>query len=108
MKKFQILTLFLCVLVVSQSWIQAETNKDEDALKKQIKELKNQVEMLKKRIITLEKQLQAIAHRSVAIPKSFPKLQKIPEGWKEYEFNGMKYYIIPIQTESKKTNPPKK
>lgn len=108
MKKLQILTLFLCVLVVSQSWIQAETNKDEDSLKKQIKELKNQVEMLKKRIITLEKQLQAISHRSVTIPKSFPKLQKIPEGWKEYEFNGMKYYIIPIQTDSKKTNLKKK
>jgi hypothetical protein len=39
MKSFQILALFLCVLVASHSWIQAETNKDEDALKKQIEEL---------------------------------------------------------------------
>ena len=104
MKKFQILVLFLCVLVVLHSWIQAETNKNEDDLKKQIRELKNQVEMLKKRIKTLEKQLQSLAHWSIAIPKTFTRLQKIPEGWKEYEYNGMKYYIIPIQTDSKKTN----
>jgi hypothetical protein len=64
--------------------------------------------MLKKRIKTLEQQLQAIAHRSVVIPKTFPKPQKIPEGWKEYEFNGMKYYISPLQTDSKKTNLPNK
>jgi len=108
MKKFQILSIFLCVLVASLSWIQAETDKNEDSLKTQIKELKIQVEMLKKRIKTLEKQFQSLAHRGVAIPKTFPKLQKIPKDWKEFEYNGMKYYIIPIQADSKKTNQQKK
>lgn len=108
MKKFQILAIFLCVLVASLSWIQAETDKDEDSLKTQIKELKIQVEMLKKRIKTLEKQLQSLAYRGVAIPETFPKLQEIPKDWKEFEYNGMKYYIIPLKADPEKTNLKKK
>lgn len=108
MKKFQILAIFLCVLVASLSWIQAETDKNEDSLKKQIKELQNQVEMLKKRIKILEKQLQSLAKKGVAIPKTFPKLQEIPKDWKEFEYNGMKYYIIPLKADPEKTNRQKK
>jgi len=108
MKKFKMLAIFLCVLVASLSWIQAETNKDEDSLKKQIKELKAQVEMLKKRVKFLEKQLQSLDRKGIAIPETFPKLQKIPEDWKEFEYNGMKYYIIPLKDEPEKTNLKKK
>ncbi len=108
MKKFKILTIFLCVLVASLSWIQAETDKDEDSLKKQIKELKAQVEMLKKRVKFLEKQLQSLDHKGIAIPKTFPKLQEIPKDWKEFEYNGMKYYIIPLKADPEKINLKKK
>ncbi len=108
MKKFQILAIFLCVLVASLSWIQAETDKDEDSLKKQIEELKTQVEMLKKRVKILEKQLQSLDNKGIAIPKTFPKLQKIPKDWKEFEYNGMKYYILPLQDDPEKTNLKKK
>ncbi len=104
MKKLPILVLFLCVLVVSQSWIQADTNREDEDLKKQIKELKDKVEKLEKRIKILEKQLRSVELGSIAIPKTFPKLQQVPKEWKEYEYNGMKYYIIPIQTDSKKAN----
>lgn len=107
MKKFKILVLCVSILVASSAWTRAETNTDED-LSKQIKELQNQVERLKKRIQCLEKELRSMADRSVALPKAFPKLQKIPEGWEEYEFNGMNYYIIPLQTDSKKKNLQKK
>ncbi|MGD8536658.1 MAG: hypothetical protein PVF66_12485 [Candidatus Aminicenantes bacterium] len=108
MKKFQILAIFLCVLLASLSWIQADTNNEEDSLKKQIKELKNQVEMLKKRIKILEKQLRSLAQKGVAIPKTFPKLQEVPKDWKEFEYNGMKYYIIPLKADPEKTNRKKK
>ena len=108
MKKFKILAIFLCVLVASLTWIQAETDKNEDSLKKQIKELQNQVEMLKKRIKILEKQLQSLAKKGVVIPKTFPKLQEIPKDWKEFEYNGMKYYIIPLKADPEKTNRQKK
>lgn len=108
MKKFKILAIFLCVLVASLSWIQAETDENEDALKKQVKELKIQVEMLKKRVNFLEKQLQSLDHKGIAIPETFPKLQKIPKDWKEFEYNGMKYYIIPLKDEPEKATLKKK
>lgn len=108
MKKFHILAIFLCVLVASLSWIQAETDKDEDSLKKQIKELKTQVKMLKKRVKILENQLQSLSKKGVVIPKAFPKLQEIPKDWKEFEYNGMKYYIIPLKDDPEKTNLKKK
>ena len=107
MKKLKILAVFLCVLLASTAWVQTETDTDEN-LSKQIKELKIQVEMLKKRIKVLEKQLQSLTRRGVVIPETFPKLDKIPEGWREYEFNGMKYYLVPVQAETKKINTEKK
>lgn len=107
MKKFKIVVICMSVLLASTVWTQTETKTDED-VSKQIKELQNQVEMLEKRIQSLEKELKSLAHRSVAIPKTFPKLQKVPEGWEEYEFNGMNYYIIPLKIDSKKTDLQKK
>lgn len=107
MKKFKIAVVCVSILLASSAWTRAETSTGEN-LSKQIEELKKEVEMLKKRIKILEQELQSLDHRSVAIPKTFPELQKIPEGWGEYEFNGMKYYIIPLQGGTKKTNPQKK
>ena len=107
MKKLKTLILCLSIIVVSSVWTPAEIVTDEN-LSKQIEELKIQVEMLKKRIKSLEKELQSLAHRSVVIPETFPKLQQIPKGWEEYEFNGMNYYIIPLKADSKKTSLQKK
>jgi len=107
MKRRKILALFLCLLVACAAWIQGETNRDED-VSKQMEELQKQVTKLEKRIETLEKQLQWFAKRNVEIPETFPKLQKMPEGWKEYEYNGIKYYIIPLKHNAKKANQQKK
>ncbi len=107
MKKFKILVLCLSIIIVSSVWTQADIHTEED-LSTQVEELKKEVEMLKKRIKILEQELQSLDHRSVAIPKTFLKLHQIPEGWEEYEFNGLKYYIIPLQDDSKKINRQKK
>jgi peptidoglycan hydrolase CwlO-like protein len=96
MKKIKIWAIFLCILVACSIWIYGETNQDEN-VSKQIEELQKQLTKLEKKIEILEKEIQWLAERSVETPETFPKLQKIPEGWKEYEFNGVKYYIIPVK-----------
>jgi len=101
MMKKTILVIFLCILISSFSWSQAEIEKDEDVIK-QVEKLTNQVEMLEKRIKSLEKQLQSVDRMRIEIPKTFPKLQKLPKGWREHEFNGLTYYIVPLSKEIKK------
>lgn len=103
----KIWVIVLCFSVVCSIWAQEETNKGDD-LSKQVEELQKQVRKLEMRIDSLEKQLEILSKRSVEIPETFPKLHKVPEGWKEHEFNGIKYYIIPVKSESTKINQQKK
>ena len=101
MVKKTILVIFLCILLASFSWSHAEIEKDEEVIK-QVEKLTKQVEMLEKRIKSLEKQIQSVDRMRIEIPKTFPKLQKLPKGWREHEFNGLTYYIVPLSNESKK------
>ena len=107
MKKIELLVVFLCLSIAFAGLIQGETSSDED-LAQQVEELQKQVTQLEKRIETLEKTIQWLAQRSVEIPETFPKLHKMPEGWKEYEFNGVKYYIIPVKSAEKTPDRKKK
>lgn len=107
MKKSKILMIFLCLSVVCSIWVYGETKKDEDVTN-QMEELQKQVTKLEKRIEILEKQLKWLSKRSVEIPETFPKLQKIPKGWREHEFNGVKYYIIPVKSDTQKADQQKK
>ena len=107
MKKHKIFVGFLCVLFISSVWIYGETDKD-DEVSNQVEELRKQVTKLEKRIDTLEKQLKWLSKRSIEIPETFPKFQKIPEGWKEYEYNGIKFYIIPVKSDAQLANQQKK
>lgn len=101
MIKKAIFVLFLCFLTASLSWAQEKTDKEKNE-RNQIEKLTKQVEMLEKRIKSLEKQLRSMDRMQVETPKTFPKLQKLPQGWREHEFNGMTYYIVPLSHESKK------
>ena len=108
MKKYNILAISLFVLLASITWIQAESNQDVDT-QLQIVELKNQINLLKERIEILEKKLQSFARSSyVYIPENFPKVQKVPEDWGVFEYNGMTYYSIPLKMEQKKEKQEKK
>ena len=107
MKKIKVATI-LCVFMASIIFIGAETNQDKED-SKQIAELVQKVELLEGRIKALEEKLQLLTSQTrVFIPESFPKIQKIPEDWSEFEFNGMKYYSIPLKTQNRKTKDDKK
>lgn len=108
MRKLNILGISICVLLASAAWIPADSSQDTDA-QKQILELKKQVESLEKRIEDLEKKVQFLASNTrVDIPENFPQVQKVPDNWHVFEYNGMKYYSIPLTMEKKETKKEKK
>lgn len=56
------------------------------------------------RIEALEARIQALEARSpsVVLPERYPAPQRLPPGAQEREFNGMKYYIIPLEAGERK------
>ncbi len=101
MKKTIIFVIFFCILAAPISWSQTKSEKDEN-ISKQVMKLKKQVERLEKRIKSLEKQLQSFDGRSNKILKNVPQFQILPEGWREVEYEGLTYYIVPLANETKK------
>ena len=95
MKKYKALIMVIVLLFTSSAFLQAESNQDED-LAKQIEDLNKKIERLEKHVQILEKQLKKYADSRIEIPQTFPKLDKIPKNWKEYEYQGVKYYLIPL------------
>ena len=101
MKKTIILVILFCVLAAPISWSQTKIEKDEDILKQVIK-LKKQVEILEKHVKSLEKQLNSFERKSRKFPEILPKFKKLPDGWREVEYGGLTYYIVPLANEAKK------
>lgn len=87
---------FLSLFIVTMSGIGANPTRQEDP-GKQIEELKKQVITLEQRVATLESRLEKL---TLAIPQTFPDLKQLPKGWEKRKFNGMNYYIIPIEQDS--------
>jgi seryl-tRNA synthetase len=91
----------LCLLAIAMSWGGAFPTGQED-LAKQVQDLKKQVAALEEKVADLEKRLQKL---TLTIPQAFPELKQLPKGWEKREFNGMSYYIIPIDQDLKKPKP---
>jgi outer membrane murein-binding lipoprotein Lpp len=101
MNKTKWMVGILCLSAIALSWGAAFPAKQED-LAKQVEELKKQVAALEEKVASLESRLQKI---TVTIPQTFPELKQLPKGWEKHEFNGMNYYIIPLDQDLKKTKP---
>jgi uncharacterized coiled-coil protein SlyX len=99
MNKWKWMVVAICLISIALPRIHAFPIWQEDQTK-QIEELKKQVGALEQRIATLESKLQKL---TLAIPQTFPDLKQLPKGWEKREFNGLRYYIIPIEQEVTKT-----
>jgi len=76
------------------------TTDSNDNVKAELKSLKSQVTSLEKRVITLETQL---ADRTLKyLQPTIPQTPQVPKGWRKRQFNGIPYYVIPLQQNSKK------
>jgi hypothetical protein len=87
----------LLMLAIAVAGLPAISGGDGDAAK-QVDMLKKQVTALEERVDRLEVELRKI---TVSIPQAFPELKQLPKGWQRREFNGMPYYIIPLDVGAK-------
>lgn len=101
MNKTKWMVAIFCLSAIGMSWGAAFPGGQED-LAKQVQDLKKQVAALEEKVASLESRLQKI---TLAIPRTFPELKQLPKGWEKREFNGMSYYIIPIDQDLKKAKP---
>jgi outer membrane murein-binding lipoprotein Lpp len=101
MNKTKWMVGILCLSAIAMSWGATFPGGQED-LAKQVQDLKKQVAGLEEKVASLESRLQKI---TVAIPQTFPELKQLPKGWEKREFNGMSYYIIPLDQDLKRAKP---
>jgi outer membrane murein-binding lipoprotein Lpp len=88
----------------------------------QIEQLKKDVADLRQRVELLEERLKSDlipattkdGQERPGVINPYPGLRQVPQSWKRGEFNGIPYYIVPIDTpqtpsgEAKKPAPPDK
>lgn len=103
MKRWSVPLLVVLVVVslVSNSlWSAPEAESDQDkvqALLKRIEQLEQRVEQLEgTRPRTIMPTYPQVQLRD--LQQNVPPAATIPPGWKEQQINGMKYYIVPLQS----------
>ncbi len=103
MKRWSVPLLVVLVVVslVSNSlWSAPEAEADQDkvqALLKRIEQLEQRVEQLEgTRPQTIMPTYPQVQLRD--LQQNMPPAATIPPGWKEQQINGMKYYIVPLQS----------
>lgn len=103
MKRWSVPLLVVLVVVslVSNSlWSAPEAESDQDkvqALLKRIEQLEQRVEQLEgTRPMTIMPTYPQVQLRD--LQQNMPPAATIPPGWKEQQINGMKYYIVPLQS----------
>jgi len=92
--KIRFMMGFLVLVSVAAVGFAALQGREDDPAK-QVESLKKQVAALEERVEKLEA---ALKKPTVSIPQGFPELKQLPHGWLRREFNGIPYYIIPIDT----------
>jgi hypothetical protein len=100
MRRF-LLLICLAILIPSTVLVLGATTESNESVESELKALKLQVKSLEKRVKTLETKL--LAER---IPKELPliiprQMPQAPKGWLKKEFNGIPYYVIPLQKSPK-------
>jgi hypothetical protein len=82
---------------------------DDAAGPSEIETLKKQLKALEQRVEILEARLgQGPSRRPVPMPPARFRDPHVPKDWLPREFNGRRYYIIPIDNEPNKASAPAK
>ncbi len=99
MRRFLLLIALAIFMPLTLLALGAKTESSE-SIEAELKTLKSQVASLEKRIKTLEIQL---ADRAIKdVPLIIPQMPQAPKGWLKRQFNGIPYYVIPLQQNSNK------
>ncbi len=100
MRRF-LLIIGLTILMPLTLLALGATKDSNDNVKAELKSLKSQVASLEKRVKTLEIQLADRALKD--IPLIMPQRPQVPKGWHKRQFNGIPYYVIPLQEKPNKS-----
>lgn len=106
MKKIVAIVGIFCVLLIVV-FSSGATPADSEGISAEIAKLKKEVHSLRERVKALEERLEKatiiipdqqplIDEFMLKIPEAFRQRRFIPKGWKQREFNGHLYYVIPI------------
>jgi len=99
MRRFLLLIALAIFMSLTLLALGAKTESSE-SIEAELKSLRYQVASLEKRVKTLETQL---ADRTLKdIPLIMPQTPQTPKGWLKRQFNGIPYYVIPLQQNSNK------
>ncbi|MCP4261943.1 MAG: hypothetical protein GY774_31240 [Planctomycetes bacterium] len=99
MKRFLLLIGLAILIPLTVLALGAKTESSE-SVESELKSLKSQVASLEKRVKTLEIQMADRALKD--LPFIIPQKPQVPKGWRKRQFNGIPYYVIPLQQNPKK------
>ncbi len=100
MKRFLLLTTLVIIMPLSLLALGATTESSE-SMQAELKSLRSQVESLEKRIKTLKTQLLK-DKVTKDYPGTIPQMPQAPKKWRKRQFNGIPYYVIPLQKKPNK------
>lgn len=76
------------------------TDESSENMQAELKSLKARIEFLETRVQTLETQM---ADRTLKyLQPTIPQTPQVPKEWRKRQFNGIPYYVIPLQQNSNK------
>jgi hypothetical protein len=95
--KTPITIVLMSCCVLGGVWAMA-ANEPQSPKPSELEDLKDRVKALEDKVATLEKQLRVGPRvpRTPTLPQ-LPRGRQVPEGWLPREFNGIPYYVIPIE-----------
>jgi len=102
MRRFLLLIGLVILIPLTLLASGAKTESCEN-IQAELKSLRSQVESLEKRVTTLETQIADRAFKDLPLimPRT-PQMPQVPKGWRKRQFNGIPYYVIPLQKNPKK------
>ena len=99
MRRFLLLIGLVILMPLTLLALGAKTESSE-SMQAELKSLKSQVASLEKRVKSLETQL---ADRTLKyLQPTIPQMPQTPKKWRKRQFNGIPYYVIPLQQKPKK------
>jgi hypothetical protein len=99
MRRF-LLLVGLAILMPLTLLASGAKTESSESMQAELKSLRSQVESLEKRVITLETQM---ADRTLKyLRPTIPQMPQTPKGWRKRQFNGIPYYVIPLQQNANK------
>ncbi len=99
MRRFLLLIGLAILMPLTLLALGAKTESSE-SVESELKSLKSHVESLEKRVKTLETQLADRTLKDLRL--TIPRMPQAPKGWRKRQFNGIPYYVIPLQQNLKK------